>query len=416
MKFTVVTYGTEGDTRPLVALCRGLMAAGHTAHLFADRSTLAWAEAQQVPASALAGDMKATVGPDGALSKVMKSGGDVGAVARAVARIANENTAAWMKTVVDDGRTSDAVLFSGLASYVGLSAGEFLGVPAIGLGLFPICPTRDFPSPFIQASGLPGWANRLSHHAVNGLLWRLFRKELNAARQTVCGQAPRRKMWEVYPLLYGISEHLLPRPADWRDEWRICGEWHVADPAWTPPEDLARFLAAGAPPIYIGFGSMAGFDRNTLLATLVRAAAGRRVLFYPGWSGIDPAALPDNFFVVGPTPHDWLFPQTAMVIHHGGAGTTHTACRAGVPSIVIPFAADQFFWAKRLETLGVAPKGVAHTRIGAAGLAGMIAFAERPEVQARAAELGARMRQDRGIERTVAEIEALVAPSFRLPL
>ena len=99
---------------------------------------------------------------------------------------------------------------------------------------------------------------------------------------------------------------------------------------------------------------MTGFDGARLLDALIEAMAGRRALFNPGWSGIDPKALPDNFLVIGDTPHDWLFPRTAAVIHHGGSGTSHSAARAGVPSIVTPFAGDQFFWAERLRLAGVA--------------------------------------------------------------
>lgn len=143
MRFTVLTYGSEGDTRPLAALCRGLMDAGHAVRLFADRSTLASAEALGVPAEALAGDMKSTVAPDGALARLMREGGDANRTAKAVARIANAHTADWMRAAVADAATADAVLFSGIASYVGLAAGEHLDKPAIGLGLWPISPTRE---------------------------------------------------------------------------------------------------------------------------------------------------------------------------------------------------------------------------------------------------------------------------------
>ena len=139
--------------------------------------------------------------------------------------------------------------------------------------------------------------------------------------------------------------------------------------------------------------------------------AGRRALFSPGWSGIDPALLPKNFFVIGDTPHHWLFPRTAMVIHHGGAGTTHTACRAGVPSIVIPFAGDQSFWAGRLASVGVAPKHASHAKINAQKLASMIAFAENPEVIQRAKALGAAMAQEDGVSYAVEQIERLMAQS-----
>jgi len=215
MRFTVATYGSEGDTRPLVALCKGLMAAGHDVRLFADRSTLTSAQACGVDASALSGDMKGTGEPDGPLAKLMREGGDVTEVAKAATRIANDNAATWMEAVVDDARASDAILFSGMASYIGLSAGEHLSIPAIGLGLWPISPTREFPSALLRPWRLPGWLNRFSHHAVNALLWSMLRKSLNKARRDVCGQPPRSKRWQQYPVLYGISPQLVPKPGDW---------------------------------------------------------------------------------------------------------------------------------------------------------------------------------------------------------
>jgi hypothetical protein len=73
---------------------------------------------------------------------------------------------------------------------------------------------------------------------------------------------------------------------------------------------------------------MLGFDQRRLLKEIFAAVAGRRALFYPGWSGMDTASLPVNFLVVGDTPHSWLFPQTSLVVHHGGSGTAHSAARA----------------------------------------------------------------------------------------
>lgn len=411
MRFTVVTFGSEGDTRPLVALCIGLQAAGHDVRLFGDRSTLSSALARGIDAVALAGDMKGTVDPDGPLSRLMKQGGDVTQVARAAARIANENVFAWMRAVAGDARGSDAILFSGLASYVGLSVGECLDIPAIGLGLWPVSPTAEFPSPLLRPWRLPGWLNRLSHHGVNTALWMMFRTRLNEARRDVCDQEPRKRKWKAYPILYGISPQLVPEPRDWPDMWKMCGAWHSVAGEWSPPSALDRFLGDGEPPIYVGFGSMAGFDRARLLSVITGAVAGRRALFYPGWSGIEPASLPGNFFVLGDTPHDWLFPKVSMVMHHGGAGTSHAAARAGVPSVVIPFAADQFFWADRLAAAGVAPRYVPHTRIGVRTLARMIEFAGRDEVREKAARLGDAIRQEDGVGCAVAHIERLAGRS-----
>jgi sterol 3beta-glucosyltransferase len=411
MKFTVVTYGTEGDTRPLAALCRALMNAGHETRLLADRATLSSATALGVPSSALSGDIKKALMPGEALSSAVRRQGGLNSTAKALATIANTHTAAWMREVVGATEGREAIIVSGLAAFVGLSVAEYRGIKAIGAGFIPITPTADFPSPFLPPGWVPRWFNRGSHRLVNGLLWRAFRKTTNDARAEVCGLPPRKHVWTDHPMLYGVSPTLLPRPSDWPDTAYACGQWSVTNSEWMPPAGLEEFLAAGEPPIYIGFGSMAGFDRDRLVQALAAAVAGRRVLFYPGWSGMDTSGLAKNFFVVGETSHDWLFPRTSLVIHHGGAGTTHSAARAGVPSVVIPFAGDQFFWADRLEKLGIAGDPVIGKRIRSSELARGIEFAERDEVRARASQLGAQMAAENGLRNAVDAIERLMAGS-----
>ena len=100
-----------------------------------------------------------------------------------------------------------------------------------------------------------------------------------------------------------------------------------------------------------------------------------------------------------------------MVIHHGGAGTTHTASRVGVPSIVIPFTGDQFFWAKRLSLAGVAPDYVPHDKINLHDLSRMIAFAERPDTVQRARALGQAMANENGVLYAAERIEKLLTDS-----
>lgn len=409
MKFAVVTYGTEGDTRPLAALCRSLMDAGHAAVLLADGGTLGSATALGVPSIPLAGDIRQALQPGEALATAVRQKGGFQSTAQALARIANAHTLAWMRQVADASEGCDAIVAAGLAAFVGLSVAEYRGVPAIGAGLIPITPTAEFPSPFLPPGRVPAWLNRSSHRLVNGLLWQAFRKNTNAARASVCGLPPRRSVWSEHPMLYGVSPSLVPPPRDWPATARLCGQWTVARPQWRAPAELEDFLAAGEPPIYIGFGSMAGLDRQRLAQALVGAVAGRRALFHPGWSGFDASLLPRNFVVIGETPHDWLFPRTALAIHHGGSGTTHSAARAGIPSVVVPFAGDQFFWADRLRRLGVAGPPLVGTRIDGPGLARAIALAQRTEVRERASELGRRMAGEHGLRQGVAAVEAWAA-------
>lgn len=409
MKLTVITYGTEGDARPPAALCRALMGAGHTVHMLGDRSTLGTARALGVPASALSGDIRGTLDPGGSIAGVIEKGNSFSEGAKALASIANQNTQAWMREILEAGVGSDALLVSGLAVFAGLSAAEKLGVPVVALGMIPLHPTRDFASPFLPPKIVPAFLNRASHHFVNAMLWRAFRKATNAARVEVAGLPPRKENWTEHAMLYGISPTLMPKPAEWPENVWVCGQWVRPAREWTPPPSLADFLSAGEAPLYVGFGSMVGFDRKQMLEAIVTGVAGRRALFYPGWSGMEAANLPSNFFALGDTPHDWLFPQTSLVIHHGGSGTTHSAARAGAPAVVLPFTGDQPFWARRLEKLGVASGALNGAKLNAADLGRAIEFAELADTRARAKEIGARMAKEDGLAEALRRIEQLLA-------
>lgn len=404
MRIVVATYGTEGDARPFAALCRGLMDAGHQARLLADAATLGSAEALGVPTTALAGDIRGYLGKDRAVAK----GGGFGDTTRALAAIANDNAESWMHAIIEAGEGCDAVLAAGLAAFVGFSAAEHLGAKAIGAGMIPITPTAAFPSPFLPPRLTPRLLNRATHELVNAMLWNSFRAKINAARAKF-RLPPRRKVWTDLPMVYGLSPNLLPTPSDWPSDVSLCGQWLARSPAWSPPPELEAFLAAGDAPIYIGFGSMTGFDKARLLEALVEAMADRRVLFHPGWSGVDPTGLPENFLVIGDTPHDWLFLRTAAVIHHGGSGTSHSAARAGVPSIVTPFAGDQFFWAERLRMAGVAPAAVNGRRPRAEAFARALDFTAAEGVRSRARALGEVMRVEDGVADGVATLERMIA-------
>jgi UDP:flavonoid glycosyltransferase YjiC (YdhE family) len=355
MKITFLTYGTDGDTRPVLALAHEVIARGHAAHVLADVAGAPHAQALGIPFTALAGDMRGAFLPGGAFGALLKDGASMTRLTRACAALARDNTRPWMEAAYDVAQGSDAIVYSGLAGFVGLAVAEALRIPAIGAAMWPMTPTRAFAPPFLPLHRLPGWANMLAHRAFERMAWSMFGPALNRARQDVFGAPARRRPWRDVPMLYGCSPTLLARPADWPACVEITGAWALP-PArdWQPPPALLDFLAAGPAPVYIGFGSMAGIEQATLIDAIGAVAARRRVLFHPGWSGIDPARLPPGVFVLGDTPHDWLFPRLALVVHHGGAGTSHAAARAGVPSVVVPFAGDQFFWARRMAERGIA--------------------------------------------------------------
>ena len=414
MKLLALTYGTEGDTRPLAMLCRGLIDAGHDVTLLAEGRTLASAQARGVPAAALEGDIHDDV------VSLLSEGNSPWAARRGLARMARRHTGGWMAQAAAAAAGCDAVLAGGLAAFVGMSVAEHRGLPLIGTGMIPLTPTRAFPSPFLPQVWTPAVLNRVSYRMVNHEVWRAFRAPINAARVGLLGLAPQRAPQIDGPMLYGISPALLPPPTDWPSTHRLCGQWRAADASgWVPAPALHAFLDAGPPPVFVGFGSMTGFDREAVLGALLRLLAGRRVLLSPGWSGVPEAlaaSLPPTVHVVGAIPHEALFPRCSAVIHHGGSGTTHSACRAGVPSMVMPFAADQFFWARRLQRLGVAPAPLSPRRLDAPALDAALAVAEAPATRDRAAALGAAMAREDGVATAVTAIEGWLAQGWGAPI
>ena len=172
------------------------------------------------------------------------------------------------------------------------------------------------------------------------------------------------------------------------------------------PEDLVQWLDGRPAPVFIGFGSMRGFDRRQVFGGLVQALGERPILLSPGWAGLpEDWTPPAHVRICPPVPHEALFPRCALVIHHGGSGTTHSASRAGVPQLVLPLVADQPFWARRLYERGVAGPPLSLKRFDRATLQRAIAVASDAATVARAAELGRQMAAEDGVATAVATLE-----------
>jgi sterol 3beta-glucosyltransferase len=157
---------------------------------------------------------------------------------------------------------------------------------------------------------------------------------------------------------------------------------------------------------------MCDFDPGQLRELAVEAArlAGVRVIFASGQSGSGADGLPPEVFPLDGAPHDWLFPRTAAVVHHGGPGTAAVAIAAGRPQVICPFMADQPFWGARLHRLGLAPAPVARSALTAASLADAISSALAGGLMPRRAEaLGRLVRAEDGTATAVAMLEQHLA-------
>jgi UDP:flavonoid glycosyltransferase YjiC (YdhE family) len=158
--------------------------------------------------------------------------------------------------------------------------------------------------------------------------------------------------------------------------------------------------------VYIGgFGSMTNIDPAHLADVVARAVSmsGRRAIVLRGWGGLKESVFPREILSTDWVPFDWLFPRVSAVIHHGGAGTTAASLRAGLPTIIVPYFLDQFFWGRRVHALGVGPKPILRKRLEASALARAIEMATGDAgMHDRAVALGACIRAENGVMRAVA--------------
>jgi len=416
MRIAVLSLGSRGDVQPLVALGAALGKRGHDVRLVTHTNFAALAAGRRVTFEGVVGDFQTVLsGEDG--RRLTASGRNPLAALGAMRAIARHGREWW--TQLRDLSAGADLLVSGTTTFgIAASLAELRGTPWVHTCLQPLSPTGAFPNPMLPppALRLPGWANRLHHHLGTQLIWQTFRRSIDDCRRDILGLGPwppagplARFRREHRPVLMAFSEYVIPRPPDWDAQLEVTGYWFLERlPDWAPPADLLRFLEAGPPPVYIGFGSMGLADPQATAAIVADAivSAGCRAVIGAGWAGLRPLGPTADIFVADELPHDWLFPQMSAIVHHCGAGTTASALRVGVPSVPVPFMADQFFWARRLQQLGVATAAIAHRKLTARALATALRRSlDDSEMRARAQNLGEGIRAECGLSRAVASIE-----------
>ncbi|MFZ5440695.1 MAG: glycosyltransferase [Myxococcota bacterium] len=400
MRIAVISMDTRGGLQPYLALAVALRAAGHEVRLVAPSDFRAMSEARGISFAALSGSVEEVV---------RRSGGatEKGALASILLarREIPPRIARWTREVLEACEGVDLMTGGIGGLVVGEAVAERLGVPFVEAHLQPVGLRVRGLEPLLLPS-TPSVLHGVGHALSDLALWGPFVGPMRLARREL-GLAPARPPRAARARLFALSRHVVPPVAE--AGVHFTGYWTLPAAAWAPPQRLVDFLAAGTPPLCIGFGSMASED-PARLSELVLAAvrrAGVRAVLLTGWGGLADVSR-DDVLVLDEAPHDWLFPRVAGVVHHGGAGTTGAALLAGVPALVVPFTMDQPFWARRVHTLGAGPAPVPRRRLTVELLAARLrALVNDVALRARAAELGAQLRAEGGTQDAVRLLEAL---------
>lgn len=416
MRVLVLTLGSRGDVEPFAALGVALKARGHAVTLATAKGYDDLLSRHGITYAPLDVDLRAlalTPGAQAALRSpraALELGRQLGPTMRRLL------DGSW---AISREIRPEVIVFHPKA-LAGPHLAEKLGIPALVAAAMPLLtPTGAFPSPILPVPrGLGFLGNRLSHRLVLAGLSAGHRRLTNRWRAETLSLSPRPWFGDDHaphgaplPRLYAYSPALVPFPDDWGPENHVTGAWTLGpEPAWSPPDDLVRFLASGPPPIYVGFGSMTGANAQDLASCVLDALkrSGQRGVLARGWGGLSLAAKvsPETVHLIDETPHDWLFPQMAAVVHHGGAGTTHAGLRAGKPSLICPVFGDQPFWGRQVHRLGAGPAPISQARLTSESLASAFEVMTADDhMRARTEALGRLLRKERGTELAGALVE-----------
>jgi sterol 3beta-glucosyltransferase len=365
MHISILCLGSHGDVQPFVTLGTALQRAGQNVRLITAENFRTMVEAQQLDFHPIRIDTEAilTVGAGQAIASVGTN------LIRAVYAAYRSFGAEAEQYVADLSNPklleTDALINQMPGSLYGLDLAEKAGIPHIVGAVIPMTPTSEFPQIGFSTilNTLPIY-NKFTYWISEQVVWQLFRRSINSWRTRTL-DLPKRSIWGYSsalrrsdtPILNGFSQHVVPQPADWGKRVHVTGYWFPPAEAWEPGDRLQKFIGAGERTIFVGFGSMPIGDPQRTIEVIAKALKklGLRGILSSGWKSFSESKLPDHMIQIGYAPYEHLFPRMAAVIHHGGSGTTGAGLRAGVPTILTPFAFDQFYWGKRLVSLGVSP-------------------------------------------------------------
>ena len=388
MQVLLSSIGTRGDVQPLLALGLELQALGHRARLCVPPDFKDWIESYGLECVPIGPSLKQITGGTVTGKPVLPSPEQLQQMADLMVR-------GQFQVIGEAAQGCDLIVAATALQIATRSIAEAHGIPYVFAAYAPaVLPSSRYPPP--RAGG---YHSHSLTEAENEQLWKQneaefdrFAAVLNDERAKL-GLAPvtnaQRHMFTDRPWLAADPVLAPAFPLAGMDVVQT-GAWMLTDE--TPlPDELEEFLAAGEPPVYLGFGSMRASEGTGHILIEAARRLGLRAVLSQGWAGLTPQESGDDILSIGDVSHANLFPRLAAIVHHGGAGTTHAAARAGTPQVVIPHSYDQFYWAHRLQELGAGVSGPLRDDITIDNVAGALRQALQPAVKAQARDVASRM-------------------------
>jgi sterol 3beta-glucosyltransferase len=410
-RIAISTLGTRGDVQPYVALSVALMARGHQVQLAAPAQFEGFVREHGIASAPLPAEFLDLVNtPEGKAAVAGSKGFGAGFKLLKYMRPLGRRL---LDTEWEANRSfSPDLLIQHPKSFGTPHMAEALGVPSILASPLPgFTPTAAFPSPIVPFRTL-GPLNGLTHSLTRKAPELLFGRTLKEWRIETL-RRPARPASRLRPdrTIYAYSPHVVPVPPEWGDDVLVSGYWFLDSGDWAPGAALQAFLEGGEPPVYFGFGSMPGIEPEARTSVIVEALrrTGKRGLLATIGGALATASESDHVHVIESAPHDKLFAYVAATVHHGGAGTTGAALRAGKPTTICPFLGDQPFWARRVVDLGVGPPALDRNRFSVESVVECLNAMDEPAMRNRAARLGEAIRREDGVGTAVGFIEDLLS-------
>ena len=401
------TVGSTGDIQPFIALGKTLMAAGHQVKAITHPFHRDRFEAHGIPFHGCGPEVELEE-LNALLSRMLLRVNPI----KQLRMLMEEAFFEDFRQYFEDAKAglADVDLVVGhMVDFVGQEAASQLGKPRIGVVLAPGAIPTQYNFPMLPVDWGPRW-NKFAWWVMGILMGRLDHDII--ARLRMLG-GTRQHISRYHTLspdlnLIASSPILTPIYPDLPDQFNVTGAWILPEPSFTPPPDLVAFLEKYPRPVVVSFGSMGGEKGPELTKTVLEALekVGAAGIIQSGYAGLFEENAPENVHFAEYVPHGWLFEQGSCVVHHGGAGTTMAACRAGVPSVVVTFIADQPYFASNLRRLGIAPKMTWFRWLNADVLAERLReVLNQPTFFQTAQQLRPQFRAEKGTERAVEAIE-----------